>query len=200
MSEFGERLKELMEENNIKAEALSKNLNGQISANTIRAYAKGIHKPNSIENIKILANFFNVSTDYIQGFTNEKTTNVKVKNISNIYGLSEKALKNLKEFNYLAERNESFTHIKTINFILSQDTKKIWTLIDRYLNMKINPYDVLIVGEKGNLEVGQEIKSKATNLSAVDACEGGILQQLSVELNKLKKKVNEDECKRTRKK
>lgn len=121
MNEFCERLKELMEENNIKAEALSKNLNGQISANTIRAYAKGNHKPNSIENIKILANYFNVSMDYIQGFTNEKTTNVEVKNIYNTYGLSEKALKNLKEFNSIAKKNENFTYIKTINFILSQD-------------------------------------------------------------------------------
>lgn len=120
MNEFCERLKELMEENNIKAETLSKNLNGQISANTIRAYAKGIHKPNSIENIKILANYFNVSMDYIQGFTNEKTTNVEVKNISNIYGLSEKALENLKKLNSIEKKNENFTYIKTINFILSQ--------------------------------------------------------------------------------
>lgn len=121
MNEFCERLKELMKENNIKAEALSKKLNGQISANTIRTYAKGIHKPNSIENIKILANYFNVSMDYIQGFTNEKTTNVEAKNISNTYGLSEKALENLKEFNSIAKKNENFTYIKTINFILSQD-------------------------------------------------------------------------------
>lgn len=121
MNEFCERLKELMEENNIKAEALSKNLNGQISANTIRAYANGNHKPNSIENIKILANFFNVSMDYIQGFTNEKTTNVEVKNIYNTYGLSEKALKNLKKLNSIEKKNENFTYIKTINFILSQD-------------------------------------------------------------------------------
>lgn len=120
MNGFCERLKELMEENNIKAEALSKNLNGQISANTIRDYAKGNHKPNSIENIKILANYFNVSMDYIQGFTNEKTTNVEVKNISNTYGLSEKALENLKEFNSIAKKNKNFTYIKTINFILSQ--------------------------------------------------------------------------------
>lgn len=147
-----------------------------------------------------LAKLFDVSADYLLGLAKEPSIDVEIKYICNTYGLSEKALENLKEFNFIAEKNECFTHIKTINLILSQDTMKIWTLIDRYLNMKIEDDRLVVINDDGKAELSNELKSKSTNISLVDTIEGGILQQLSIELNKLKKKVNEDECKRTRKK
>lgn len=127
MIEFSTRLKKLMEENHINAENLSKNikenLNKKISANTIRSYVKGEHFPNSIENIQILAKYFKVSVDYIQGYTNEKTTNVKIKNICNNLGLTKKSLKALKRTmirkkDFKDGEYNIYTTTDTINFLL----------------------------------------------------------------------------------
>lgn len=117
--EFKDRLKDLMKNRGIQSpEELSNELvklnNGSsIHANTIRNYLKG-KPPNNFEKYEILANFFGVSTDYLQGYTNTESINVDTKYFCNEYGLSENVLKKLKEY-----KNNPI-EIYTINLILNQ--------------------------------------------------------------------------------
>lgn len=63
---FGKRLKDLMEERNITQRQLSKELN--IAASTINGYANDYREPDFYTLIA-LANYFDVSTDYLLGIT-----------------------------------------------------------------------------------------------------------------------------------
>lgn len=104
MIEFKDRLRELMNENGIKtptelSEKLDKlNNNSNLHSNTIRNYLNG-KSPKDVGKYKILANFFGVSTDYLQGYTKERTNNIDIKNIYNEYGLNENSLEIIKKYN-----------------------------------------------------------------------------------------------------
>lgn len=153
--------------------------------NTIEA-GKGERHLKDIQLIK-LAKFYNVSTDYLLGLTDEPSCVPEVQEINQKYGLTEKALKNLEKYNLIAKKDKTFTHIETLNLILSQENLKIWTLIDRYLNMKIEDERIMAINEEGKVELSNTLEKKSTNLSLLDVVEGGILQQLSINLTKLKK-------------
>ena len=64
MSTFGDRLKELRQKSNIKQTAIAEMLG--VLPRAVRFYESGEREPN-IESIKKLADFFNVSTDYLLG-------------------------------------------------------------------------------------------------------------------------------------
>lgn len=128
--EFKDRLKDLMKNRGIQTpEELSKELanlnNGSnIHANTIRNYLKG-KPPNNFEKYEILANFFGVSTDYLQGYTDTESTDIKTKYFCDEYGLSENVLKKLKEY-----KNNPI-EIYAINLILNQ--KRFIKILSEYL-------------------------------------------------------------------
>lgn len=61
---FKTRLKQLREERNLKQAQLAKELN--VSQGTIGNWERGIREPD-FETIKILANYFDVTTDYLLG-------------------------------------------------------------------------------------------------------------------------------------
>lgn len=69
--DFCDRLKLLMKENNLNQSALSKQCN--ISQTTISGWLRG-HRPLPSA-LKILADYFNVSTDYLIGYTDTQYTN-----------------------------------------------------------------------------------------------------------------------------
>ncbi len=66
--EFKERLKELRKEKNVTQTDISKILN--VSKMAVSHWEKGNSEP-SIEQLKILANYFDVSVDYLVGFSNQ---------------------------------------------------------------------------------------------------------------------------------
>ncbi len=144
MIEFKDRLKELMKEYNLSPEKLEDNLKKfskdtkkdcNISRNTIRNYLKGNTPPKSFERIEDLARYFNVSTDYIQGLTDEPSTDVKVKEIYAKYGLTEENLKHLET--YKKDKLLSIT-IKTIlndeTFIKNLSAYLINSNLTKYLD------------------------------------------------------------------
>ena len=104
MIEFKDRLRQLMNENGIKTpEELSDKLNNlhnnsNLHSNTIRNYLNG-KSPKDVGKYKILANFFGVSTDFLQGYTDKRTNNIDIKNICNEYGLNENSLEIIKKYN-----------------------------------------------------------------------------------------------------
>ena len=63
---FAKRLKSLREENNIKQVELAKSL--KMTSATLSQYEKGIREPNNETLIK-LAEYFDVSVDYLLGLT-----------------------------------------------------------------------------------------------------------------------------------
>ena len=66
--EFKERLKELRREKNVTQTDISKILN--VSKMAVSHWEKGNSEP-SIEQLKILAKYFDVSVDYLVGFSNQ---------------------------------------------------------------------------------------------------------------------------------
>lgn len=75
MKKFNERLRELREDNNLKQKELAEKL--LVDQRSLSFYEIGKYEPN-IETIKKIALFFNVSTDYLLGLTdNPKTYNRK---------------------------------------------------------------------------------------------------------------------------
>lgn len=70
MKKFNERLKELREEHNLTQTKLANEL--LIDQRSLSFYEIGKYEPN-IDTIKRMAIFFNVSSDYLLGLTDEKT-------------------------------------------------------------------------------------------------------------------------------
>lgn len=62
---FGDILRELLEDNNITQKQLAADLN--IGATTIGNYIRGFREPD-FEILKLLANYFKVTTDYLLNF------------------------------------------------------------------------------------------------------------------------------------
>ena len=69
MKKFNERLKELREENNLTQTKLAKEL--LVDQRSLSFYELGKYEPN-LETLKRMALFFNVSSDYLLGLTDEK--------------------------------------------------------------------------------------------------------------------------------
>ena len=70
MKKFNERLKELREEHNLTQTKLANEL--LIDQRSLSFYEIGKYEPN-IDTLKRMSIFFNVSSDYLLGLTDEKT-------------------------------------------------------------------------------------------------------------------------------
>lgn len=68
---FKERLKQLREENTLSQLKMGKDI--KISNVTLSQYENGIRKPD-IDTLQLLASYFNVTTDYLLGKTNDRTS------------------------------------------------------------------------------------------------------------------------------
>ena len=69
MKKFNERLRELREENNLTQTNLAKEL--LIDQRSLSFYEIGKYEPN-LDTLKRIAIYFNVSTDYLLGLTDNK--------------------------------------------------------------------------------------------------------------------------------
>lgn len=73
MKVFGERLKELRVKRNMTQEELGLIFNPSLSQSTCGTYENGKRQP-TLENLVVISKYFNVSTDYLLGITDEITT------------------------------------------------------------------------------------------------------------------------------
>lgn len=90
---IGCRINELLAINNVKQKELAAYLS--ISDNIVSYFVKGTRVPNTEQIIKI-ANFFNVSSDYLLGLTDAKTTkDTDLRAIVDYTGLSEECIKEI---------------------------------------------------------------------------------------------------------
>lgn len=90
---FGERIKQLRIEHQWTQEYVCEKLN--ISAGALSRYETSMYEPKSLELVKDFANLFDVTTDYLLGKTDEKTSNKKTK-IDDIYMHLAKEAQDLK--------------------------------------------------------------------------------------------------------
>lgn len=80
---FGERLKSLREDNDEKQKDIAKLL--FVSANMISAYELGKHFPKNEKSLITLAKHFNVSLDYLLGYSNiPKYEDIKIIDVSGL--------------------------------------------------------------------------------------------------------------------
>ncbi|MDY5230606.1 MAG: helix-turn-helix transcriptional regulator [Eubacteriales bacterium] len=89
---IGCRINELLAINDVKQKELAAYLS--ISDNIVSYFVKGTRVPNTEQIIKI-SKYFNVSTDYLLGLTDVKTTDTDLKMIVDYTGLSEECIKRL---------------------------------------------------------------------------------------------------------
>ena len=73
MKVFGERLKQLRINRNMTQEELGFIFEPNLSQSTIGTYERGARQP-SLENLVLISQYFNVTTDYLLGITDEFTT------------------------------------------------------------------------------------------------------------------------------
>ena len=93
---FGEKLKELRTKYGKTQEDIAKYL--EVAPQTIYKYEKGINQPD-LNTLSKLAEYFNVSTDYLLGRTNVPIT-INESLILNIGKLYPKILKSKKSITY----------------------------------------------------------------------------------------------------
>lgn len=73
MKEFGERLKQLRVKRNLTQDEFGLIFEPPLAQSTIGTYERGLRQP-SLENLVVISRYFNVSTDYLLGITDEITT------------------------------------------------------------------------------------------------------------------------------
>lgn len=113
---FSDKLKNLMKARNKKQQDLADVLG--VKRQTISLYMNGQSKPDA-EQLKIIAQFFNVSADWLLGLTDISTKDMDVRTICEFTGLSDQAilkLHDLKEMRYIS---------LFISFLVSQKGIKI---------------------------------------------------------------------------
>lgn len=86
---IGLRINTLLADQKVSQKALAEELG--VLPNVISYFCKGTRTPNTEQIIKI-AKFFNVSTDYLLGLTDVKSTNTSIKDICEYTGLNEKSI------------------------------------------------------------------------------------------------------------
>lgn len=104
---IGCRINELLAINDVKQKELAAYLS--ISDNIVSYFVKGTRVPNTEQIIKI-SKYFNVSTDYLLGLTDVKTTDTDLKMIVDYTGLSEECI------------DELHNYCKKLNSLISNDT------------------------------------------------------------------------------
>ena len=73
MKVFGERLKDLRVKRNLTQDEFGLIFDPPLAQSTVGTYERGVRQP-SLENLVVIANYFNVTTDYLLGITDEFTT------------------------------------------------------------------------------------------------------------------------------
>lgn len=119
---FGNRLKNLREERGLSQVELAKILN--IANSTLSLYESGSREPN-FEILKKIANYFNVSTDYILGRNEVMSSQIENKENHNI---DEKIMNLVKErfTDKIADLTEEQQNkvLEYIEFLISKSSKK----------------------------------------------------------------------------
>lgn len=114
---FATRFRTLMEKHTINGKKLTQDYLANylgVKRQTISQYLNGSTLP-QLEKMYLIANFFNVSVDYLMGLVNAESVDIYDKKISQIIGLNDEAINNLKTTN-----KDNKTNIQVINTLLNE--------------------------------------------------------------------------------
>lgn len=139
---FAKRLKQLREEQGFSQAQLGEKIG--ISRGSVSYYENKSRIPD-IEILEKLATFFNVSSDWLLGLTNIRTTDTTIQDINSILGLSEAAINTL-----LKIKEEEFLYPIFISEIL--ECEDLLILLGQYFIA--NPVSgCLIIDNVGNVKL-----------------------------------------------
>lgn len=137
------------------------------SRQTVSLYANGNASPDA-EKLKLIADFFHVSTDYLLGRTNAKTQNADLRAICDYTGLNEEAITVLHIAKMLAKNPSSeistdytgyHSHLSNFITITYPQISKLLT----QLNEKAKTACNALVGETEGMKDGMQIKLPLIN-------------------------------------
>lgn len=132
------RLRQLMEGKRITQQELADKTG--CSRQSISQYMDGSNAPN-IDKLILIAEFFNISIDYLVGKDKEQTEEELVQSIVNYTGLDEKSVEVLHNLK-CESTNEIEETVKKISAIFngrrSQDTKTDLSFINAFINSQFN--------------------------------------------------------------
>lgn len=115
---IGERLNTILTERNVTQKELAEAIG--VKPNVISYFCSGIRTPNS-EQITKIAEFLNVSVDYLLCQTDIMSTDTTIQNICEYTGLSEKTVELLHK-----SKNSIFYNVlPVLNFIVESDSENI---------------------------------------------------------------------------
>ncbi len=126
MSNFGEILKDLREDKNITQEIVAKYL--KVSRATISKYESGNRSPDH-DTIKLIAKYFNVTTDYLFGLTKIPNINETISEDVSYYGAADKDLKAIL-------KDEKFIRLARLIKENKLDIDIVESIIRNMLNIK----------------------------------------------------------------
>ena len=127
---IGQRINELLAQNKTMQKELADHLG--IQHNTISYYLKGERVPDYPKLVAI-AEYFNVSTDYLLGRTDTKTVDKDIQMICKYTGLSEEAVKRLHNCCYSEDTK------KVLSFLIAPKSKS--RFFDDLLNVSVDLSD-----------------------------------------------------------
>ena len=185
------RIKELRQKRNLSLRDLASELN--IAYSSLGKYERGDQQPSFDTLIKI-ADYFNVTTDYLIGRSDGKTTDLK--KLYEKIGLSEDSI-SLLEFMAKGEKEHSnpvllkMNPIKSIDFCLSQGQLSfdLFDCIHAYFIANVPDDKQLYVSDTGEVLLSPTFSGKDTLYQTIPASylRDAILQEISNNLKELKK-------------
>lgn len=133
-----QRLKELRFQKNLTQNDLASILG--VAKTTLAAYEQSKNQP-SIETITKIANYFNVSTDYLLGLTDVQSPNFEISYISKYLGLTEHSIKELHFYNEIAQNGDNMMKqkLETLNLLFAPHCELL-SHITNYLNFYATHY------------------------------------------------------------
>lgn len=111
----GKRIAELRKEKGLTQEKLAKKL--EVSSSLIGHYERGRTIP--IDMLYEIAKYFDISTDYLLGLSNCKTTKADLKAFCDSTGIDDTSVKILEEINFVYEGNYL---IPLLNYLIKEET------------------------------------------------------------------------------
>lgn len=129
---IAQRINYLLAKNNKKQKELAAHLG--VTDNTVSYFAGGKRTPN-IEQIIQIAGFFNVSTDYLLGYTEVETTDINLKAVCDYTGLIEDAVDSIKFF------SSDSGHVLSI-LLSSPFFHKIMDMLPYYIGCRLHINDL----------------------------------------------------------
>lgn len=123
---FAQRLIQLREDNDVTQQTLADDLG--ITRQSLSLYEKADRTTN-IDLLYKIAKYFNVSADYLLGFTKNKTTDTNLKAVCDYIGLSEEAVKTLSDIKKSVEDGVALQPqiLKYLSYIISWNIEEFVT-------------------------------------------------------------------------